>query len=189
MTKRTGSEPFARCIWPNCKQYAEGGVLEVTKLCAIHLPIVIYQGLKDDAVRSLVDRMQVDTPRVGRLPLTRGTIYYLKVGAHIKVGWTSDMSRRMRSYPPNSVLLATEPGTRRDERRRHRMLAAHRSHGNEWYVPAPSVLHHIDMVKGKYGEPDPAAFAAKPVEIPRPHSNPGGPRPSGWVTGHGNVRG
>jgi hypothetical protein len=99
-----------------------------------------------------------------------GVVYYLRVGSYIKIGWASDLAKRMRAYPPDSVLLATEPGTRKDETRRHRMFAAHRTHGREWYAMVPSLLHHIDMLKERHGQPNAVAFAARPVEVPRPYA-------------------
>lgn len=109
-----------------------------------------------------------------------GVVYYLRVGAHIKIGWTSNLATRMRSYSPDSILLATEPGTRKDETRRHRMFAAHRTHGREWYAMVPSLTHHIAQLVREHGEPDPVRFAAQPVEIPQPRrTQPVTPRP--WV--------
>jgi hypothetical protein len=97
-----------------------------------------------------------------------GHVYYLRVGSYIKIGWTSDITKRMKGYPPDSVLLASEPGTRKDEHRRHRMFGAHRTHGREWYAMTPSLMHHIEQVAAEHGTPDPVTFAAKPVTIPQP---------------------
>jgi hypothetical protein len=110
---------------------------------------------------------------------TAGTVYYLRSGAYIKIGWTSNLEKRMRAYAPDSVLLATEPGTRKDESRRHKMFATHRTHGREWYAMVPSLMHHIEMMVTEHGEPDPVSFAAQPVTIPqRREVEP--IRPAGW---------
>ena len=97
-----------------------------------------------------------------------GFVYYVRSGGFIKIGWTSDLTKRMKGYPPDSVLLAVEPGTRPDETRRHRQFPHHRTHGREWYTMAPTLMHHIDSVKAEHGEPAPVDFAAKPVGIPQP---------------------
>ena len=102
---------------------------------------------------------------------TDGIIYYVQSGGHIKIGWTSDLAKRMRAYPPNCQLLATHPGTRANELKLHKMFAAHRSHGREWYPLVPAILHHIDMMKTKHGEPEGVTFGAKPVTIPQ-HRDP-----------------
>ena len=113
--------------------------------------------------------------------VTNGSVYYLRVGSYIKIGWASDLAKRMRSYPPDSILLAVEPGTRKDEQRRHKMFAVHRTHGREWYAMVPSLMHHIAMVTSEHGEPDPVAFAAKPIVISTPPNKQTIGRPSGFV--------
>lgn len=106
-------------------------------------------------------------PRDPGPKITMGTVYYVRVGANIKIGWTSDLAKRMRQYPPESILLATEPGLRALETRRHKMFATTRTHGREWYAAVPSLLHHIETLKSAHGEPDAVAFGAQPVTIPQ----------------------
>lgn len=123
--------------------------------------------LKEQHIRylkSMIDRANTTK----RPPATEGVVYYLRSGAYIKIGWTSDLDKRMRAYAPDSVLLAVEPGTRKDEQRRHKMFAAHRTHGREWYALVPSLTHHIEQTIAKHGQPDPVTFAAQPVTIPQP---------------------
>jgi hypothetical protein len=97
-------------------------------------------------------------------------IYYAKIGGHIKIGWTSRLEQRMRSYPPNTELLAIHPGSRSDERQLHRRFAVHRSHGAEWYPLVPVILDHIKRVVAEHGEPPTVMFGAKPVEVRRPRT-------------------
>jgi hypothetical protein len=120
----------------------------------------------------------VSTPPARRAAPAEGIIYFLQVGGHIKIGWTSDLAKRMHAYPPNALLLATHPGLRKDELRLHKMFAVHRSHGREWYPLAPVILEHIKRVVAKYGKPVEVTFGAKPVEVPqpRPHQYIGGDR-------------
>lgn len=99
----------------------------------------------------------------------REFVYYVQVGGHIKIGWTSQLDKRMHSYPPNSTLLAVHPGSRADERQLHKRFAVHRSHGQEWYPLVPVILDHIKRVIADHGEPPAMTFGAKPVEVPRPH--------------------
>jgi len=152
-------------------------------LCNAHLAIVYAQVESRYGLVS-VDGHQTSAQRVQYLewkleqyektPVirpTNGTIYYVQSGGHIKIGWTSDLTKRMRQYPPNCQLLANHPGTRADEHRLHKRFAAHRSHGREWYPLVPVILHHIDMMKTKHGAPDAVAFGAQPVTIPQ-HRGP-----------------
>lgn len=123
---------------------------------------------------------QTETPAPAqRERSAEGVVYYLRVGAYIKIGWTSDLEKRMRAYSPDSILLATEPGTRKDEAKRHRMFAVHRTHGREWYAMTPSVMHHVEQVASEHGTPDPVSFAAQPVAIPQPR-NARPVMPRGW---------
>jgi hypothetical protein len=111
---------------------------------------------------------------------TMGVVYYVQVGAHVKIGWTSNMGSRMRKYPPNSVLLATHPGTRRDEAQMHRRFAADRTHGREWYVPSMSLTHHIQQMVTQHGQPEQVTFGAKPLTVKRSTSTPIGASSTRW---------
>jgi hypothetical protein len=171
------------CVMPGCKKTRSK--LPDLHLCNAHLAIIHDQVEADPEMlriigkQTMADRLKYlesfyeyatrEKPPANRP--TDGTIYYVQSGGHIKIGWTSDLTKRMRQYPPNCQLLATHPGTRADELKLHKMFAAHRSHGREWYPLAPAVLHHIDMMKAKHGEPDSVAFGAQPVTIPQ-HRDP-----------------
>lgn len=126
----------------------------------------------------------LDVSQIPRTVPTDGVVYYVQIGAHIKIGWTSNLENRMRQYPPNSTLLALHPGTRKDENRMHRRFAADRTHGREWYVPSASLTHHIAQVVRENGQPDAVIFGAKPVQIPMPHrtqSQAPSPAPRAWA--------
>lgn len=75
-----------------------------------------------------------------------GYVYYLRVGQHIKIGFASNLESRLRSYPPDTALLAVERGTIDLETSRHREFAATRSDGREWYWPKPWLMEHIARV-------------------------------------------
>lgn len=74
-------------------------------------------------------------------------VYYVQVGQHIKVGYTSDLPSRMRAYPPMRRLLATEPGGPVLEKQRHAQFANDLRHGNEWFHPSPALLAHINRLR------------------------------------------
>lgn len=104
------------------------------------------------------------TPR--REVATDGTVYFLRTGGYIKIGWTSDIGKRMKAYPPDTVLLATMPGTRSDELREHKRFAHLRTHGREWYPLAAQITERISVLVAEHGEPRSVSFAAKPVTVP-----------------------
>ena len=83
-------------------------------------------------------------------------VYYLKVGDLIKIGYSSNLRRRLVAYPPDSVLLAACPGTRDDEQAVHRELGSHLALNREWFHPSDDVLAKIASVLAEHG--DPSAF-------------------------------
>lgn len=133
------------------------------------LEIAILQRVIERQTRQLLDHKSgVEQPTAKPMRNLPGVVYYLRVGGYIKIGWTADLAKRMRAYAPDTILLATQPGTRKDEQRLHKIFAAHRTHGREWYAMTPSVMHHIEQVAAQHGTPDPVTFAARPVEVPQP---------------------
>ena len=167
--------PRPVCVMQGCSKRVTD--LPHLRLCSAHL-VIIHAAVEADtrALGALIRRVDqfvppipIEPPRV--VPPVVGIVYFLQVGGHIKIGWTSNLTKRMHAYPPNALLLATHPGFRKDELRLHKMFAAHRSHGREWYPLAPVILEHIKRVVAKYGKPVEVIFAAKPVEVPRPHSH------------------
>lgn len=72
-----------------------------------------------------------------------GDIYFLALDDKVKVGWTSNLEQRMKSYPPHSRLIVTYPGSRADERDLHRTLATSRVAGREWYERTPHIMATI----------------------------------------------
>jgi hypothetical protein len=156
------------CIWPKCPKPL--GDHPATKLCNSHAFIVWQQvdsGYQADRERERIlanDLAEQQRTRFAqRKPTnTAGTIYYLRVGENIKIGWAGDLAYRMRQYPPNSELLASHPGTRDDERELHRRLSECRTHGREWYSPTVILMRHIEGVIAEHGTPPTVRFVAKP---------------------------
>jgi hypothetical protein len=74
-------------------------------------------------------------------------VYYVQIGDTIKIGRTTDLPARMRSYPPHRKLLATEPGNGGLERRRHAEFADYLFSGNEWFTPGPRLIEHIASLR------------------------------------------
>lgn len=165
------------CLMPGCTMTRSP--MPELHLCDEHLTIVhdAVDHLEAEKERKEMDARAQRTAAFNAArpavvePPKPGDIYYVKSDGLIKIGWTSNLAKRMRQYPPNSQLLATHPGTRAEEQRLHKRFAVHRSHGREWYPLAPVILHHIDMMKAKYGDPDTVAFGAQPVTIPQ-HRDP-----------------
>lgn len=82
-----------------------------------------------------------------------GIIYYLRVGTLVKIGYTANMDRRMKQYPPHAELLAQHPGTMRVEREMHNKFATHLAKGREWFTPCDAINAHLESVKERYPQP------------------------------------
>lgn len=83
-----------------------------------------------------------------------GDVYYLRVGERIKIGFSSDVHQRLRSYPPGSVLLALEPGDKKLERQRHHEFGDFLLAGREWFEPSDKLMAHIQQLVDAHGLPD-----------------------------------
>lgn len=187
------SVPRESCFWPNCGRIPS--TYEASRLCdthAAHVTKIVdevraHEEAEHRAIREAeLERLQAQADRLDALfneqraklavhkpkreePAPQPVIYYVQIMSHIKIGWTSNLTNRMRQFPPNSQLLAVHPGTRKDEAAIHKRFAHVRSHGREWYPLVPQLLEHIDRVVREHGEPKAVAFGAKPVEVPMPH--------------------
>lgn len=74
-------------------------------------------------------------------------VYYVQVGDLIKVGTTSNMKRRLRAYPPNAVVLATEAGSFIRETERIEQFGEYLAGRREWFTAGPRLMAHIDGLR------------------------------------------
>lgn len=125
---------------------------------------------KAAAALTLVEAEALDAEKAAKVKAHRhnnGTIYYLLVGDWIKIGFTSNLDRRLTEYPANAELLVTHPGTRAEETDLHRSFSPSLAHGREWYFQTPEVMAHVVRVKQ---EADARLLAARSApEPPRPN--------------------
>lgn len=115
-----------------------------------------------------------------------GVVYFLRIGGYIKIGWTSNLQRRMREYAPDTLLLATMPGTRKDEKAVHRRFSHLKTHGREWFPLAPQITEYIDTVRSDHGEPPDVEFSARSTSRtvgPRLKQYVGGNNRGSWQSG------
>jgi len=154
------------CCWPRCPKDPYAAVIP---LCEAHLAIA--HSIAEDLISTSQcfdaeaidgnDGLPLAQPAPQAAPPIPGIIYYLRIGGFIKIGWTSDLGKRMKSYPPDTALLAAMPGLRTDEQRVHRKFAHLTTHGREWYPLAPQITEHIERVRLEHGEPPNVDFSAK----------------------------
>lgn len=88
-----------------------------------------------------------------RKPTSLGEIYFVRIDDLVKVGWTSKLADRVRSYGPKAELLANYPGTRADEAALHRQLTPARFRGREWYSDTDVIRAFIHEALERHGPP------------------------------------
>lgn len=74
-------------------------------------------------------------------------VYYIQVGDLIKLGTTCNLSSRLRTYPPNAVVLATETGSFLRETERVEEFAEYLAGRREWFHMGPRLMAHIDRLR------------------------------------------
>lgn len=104
-----------------------------------------------------------------------GWIYYIHTDGKVKIGYSTDITRRLRAYPPGSELLAVHPGTPDLERAIHHQFDAYRVAGREWFRPCDEIHDHCERVRTEHGSPQ--RFAPK---VRNPHAPKQATTPRGW---------
>ena len=96
-----------------------------------------------------VPEMQEDPERDVRSLDARGTVYMIRVGDLIKIGWTSSPKQRMKELKPDAI-LHYKAGTRRDEYKLHALCIDHLVKGREWFASSPWMIQFVkDIQAGK----------------------------------------
>lgn len=184
------------CAWPDCEDRQVGRRMSIQGveiegarigvLCMKHAGDVALAWLEDGAraaklhqflTRELqpvdnraTDRTRRDKEQAEVIARQRGDspgfVYYVRVGDRVKIGFSVDVKKRMRSYPPRSELLAVEPGDFDLERQRHRQFEGSRTDGREWFSPAQDILDHCEDLVRKHGAPKRHAHHYRKNESP-----------------------
>lgn len=127
----------SECVWPDC-----GNKPWLTlPICATHREEVVRVAREHSRSRR--------TAGNGR----KAVVYYLRVGDLVKVGYSFTLEQRLRQYPPDTEVLAIEPGDEVLEKRRHHDLRNSRARGREWYHPTEEVELHIARIVEQHGPP------------------------------------
>jgi hypothetical protein len=100
----------------------------------------------DGAVREYVADLQ-DTfkpPLAVRKRPRPGSVYFVRLGDRVKIGYSENVPKRLTVIPHEEVLGVIH-GTREDEQGWHQLLADYRTVG-EWFRAEADVLDHIRRV-------------------------------------------
>lgn len=80
-------------------------------------------------------------------------IYFIRQNGLVKVGWSSQIAARLKSYGPNVEILCYYPGTRHDETQLHRQLRPSLAKGREWYHDDELIELFLKDALERHGEP------------------------------------
>ena len=100
-----------------------------------------------------IDHLKAEAKRKRSPQPTDGHIYFLLSDSIVKIGWTSDLERRLKEYSPGARVLAVMPGTRKDETRLHRKFAHLRTNRSEWFAYSPQVMEEVERIVKEHGGP------------------------------------
>lgn len=75
-------------------------------------------------------------------------VYYMRIGNRIKIGWTTNLTERLKAINPEE-LVATEEGGRKLEKRRHRQFADLHTHGEWFRMEEPLISHIVQLNQGE----------------------------------------
>lgn len=155
------------CVWPECSGESRPGS-PFWPLCVWHAHEIVraveeisphseYHDKWQEVAAAENQRVLDDRRRKSEVLKSRGDhpgwIYYIQFGEQIKIGYSTDVYRRMRSLAANGVLLAVHPGTLKLERSLHRQFALLKVARNEYFADVPELRAHIDQVLAQFGEP------------------------------------
>lgn len=152
------------CCWPECSQNAL--VLEIPwHLCFAHSSSVydavvhiktgvpFSEPLPDSQFAKDRKDARTQTRNIQKASVDgKGWVYYARVGDRIKIGYSADVKRRMGQYPPGTLLLAVEPGTKAMESTRHRQFFHLLDAAREWFRPDPELDTHIAKTRSRWGD-------------------------------------
>ena len=155
------------CMWPDCSSRRMGDEMYVCRFHATLIESALddLRIAEDDEYAARLQRWRDSLDRNNEamnagefgdaeLP-SDGFIYVVQQDNLIKIGFTTNLDRRLRTYPPNAVVLATGPGTKYMERTIHQRYGEHLERGREWFADCDDIRSFVaDMVE-RYGEPDP----------------------------------
>lgn len=97
--------------------------------------------------------------------LVEGDIYFIRLGDLVKVGWSSQLHKRLKSYGASAELLAHYPAFRSDETHLHQQLKPSRAKGREWYHDDSTIRLYVVQAVAKHGPPSVKVNWTQPKQV------------------------
>jgi hypothetical protein len=117
------------------------------------LPVCVDANARVKAYRQAVIDAEIAEEKREFMARTDGDLYAVRQGELIKIGWSRDVSTRVRGYGAGVEVLAIWPGSRSDETNLHRQLRPALAKGREWYEDGPILADFLAGIIAKHGEP------------------------------------
>lgn len=117
-------------------------------LCEAHIAEAAH-----DHIKTLAPQVESESARTER-QARESVVYYVQLGDRIKIGTTTNLANRLRSfYALPDQLLAIEPGGLVRERERHQQFAAQRFPRTELFAPSDELHDIIRQARDMFGDP------------------------------------
>lgn len=135
--------PATDCEWGECR----GPAAEGLRICVKHAIKAYMWVAERNPVHEeyLRGRLKPPTPTPSEpravMQFTGGYVYAMSLGNLVKIGFSTNPTRRAREVPNDGIIGAME-GTPADEKDLHAKFRAHRHH-REWFRQAPEVMDWI----------------------------------------------
>lgn len=112
---------------------------------AIQRQMPAFKKRMDEQLDEQIERLKANKPQrddfLEQAP--EHWVYYVKNGDQIKIGFTTNLSQRLRQYPPNVEILGVEYGDEDLEKQRHEQFSAYLAYGREWFRDTQEIRDHI----------------------------------------------
>lgn len=100
------------------------------------------------------ENVKRDTERWEAKKAEHSVVYYVRIGEFIKIGYTTNLRNRMSGLRTDcSNVLATEPGGKELEAKRHAQFDKIRVGRREDFKPTLALIKHIEAVRDFHGDP------------------------------------
>lgn len=142
------------CLIPSCNRLPQRKLhVNGISICTKHA-VQVWKTIADlngEPMPPVVDAPEKQPPR-RKLP-ELGDVYFAKVDDLIKIGWSSQLHRRIQQYGPSAVILCHFPGTQADEKNLHLRFKPYLSKGREWFEDHPRIRAYVEEMIAAHGRP------------------------------------
>lgn len=108
-----------------------------------------------------------EAEKVAHLKRVDGDMYFVRLNGMVKVGWSRELTKRLKDYGASAEVLCHYPATRDDETTLHRQLRPALAKGREWYHDGDIIALFLAKALEQYGPPTAKAYWTEPKDVIR----------------------